>query len=146
MRALAALPLLSLAGLGPAAACALALGTPGTLALSADGTRLASSEGGVAATFTVLNLALDNATVTVSAPQIVQSPTGFNLGAASAEVAYSGAGLLGSVRQAYTASQTSFDVPGLLSVAALMRIDNRIVSAAGFAAGSYQTRTVVTCS
>ena len=55
-----------------AAACSLALSTGGTLALSGDATRLASTEpGGVGATFTVLNLSLGAATVTVSAPQWV---------------------------------------------------------------------------
>ena len=69
----------------PALGCSLTLGTAGTLALSADGTRLESTvAGGVAATFTVLNLSLGEATVTSNA--------------------------------------------------------------AGFAAGTYQTRTVVTCS
>lgn len=131
---------------GPAPACSLTLKTAGTLALSADGTRLESTApGGVAATFTVLNLSLGAATVTVT-PQWVSYPAGFGIGSASLAVAYSGTGLLGSVAQAYTTGQTQFEVPGLLSLAVVMTLNNRITRAAGFAAGTYQTRTVVTCS
>lgn len=131
----------------PALGCSLTLGTGGTLALSADGTRLESTvAGGVAATFTVLNLSLSEATVTVSPPQWVSYPAGFGIGAASLAVAYSGSGVLGGVAQGYTSAQTQFTVPGLLSLAVLMSINNRISNAAGFAAGTYQTRTVVTCS
>ena len=131
----------------PALGCSLTLGTAGTLALSADGTRLESTvAGGVAATFTVLNLSLGEATVTVSPPQWVSYPVGFGIGGASLAVAYSGTGVLGGVAQGYTTGQTQFSVPGLLSLAVLMSINNRISNAAGFAAGTYQTRTVVTCS
>jgi hypothetical protein len=131
----------------PVLGCTLSLGTAGTLALSSDGTRLESSvAGGVAATFTVVNLSLGTATVTVSPPQLVAYPAGFGVGSASLAVAYSGSGVLGSVNQGYTGSTTQFSVPGLLSLAVLMNVDNRISNTAGFAAGTYQTRTVVTCS
>ena len=132
---------------GPALGCSLALGTAGTLALSADGTRLESTApGGGAASFTLLNLSLSAATVTVAAPQWVSYPAGFGVGSASLAVAYSGSGVLGSVTQDYTGGATQFTVPGLLSLAVIMTINNRITRAAGFMAGTYQTRTVVTCS
>lgn len=130
---------------GQASACTLALGTNGTLALSSDGTRFGSGEGGVAATFTVLNLLSPAATVTVSPPTLVTSPSGFNAGSAQLQVAYSGAGLLSSVSQGYTSSQTGFAVAANLALTTLT-VNNRIVSSSGFASGTYQTRTVITCS
>lgn len=144
---LVALGLPLLMGANGASACSLALGTGGTLALSGDATRLASTEpGGIAATFTVLNLSLTAATVTVSAPQWVGYPAGFNVGAAQLAVAYTGSGVLGGVSQGYTGGNTQFNVPGLLSLAVLITVNNRISSAGGFASGTYSTRTVVTCS
>lgn len=146
---LKALPLLAMLcaalAAAPASACALALGTPGTLALSTDGTRFGSGEGGVPATFTVVNLLQPAATVTVAAPTLVTSPGGFNSGAAQLQVAYSGAGGLSGVNQGYTSSQTSFGVPANLGLTVLT-LNNRILSSSGFAPGTYQTRTVITCS
>ncbi len=140
------LVLLGLAA-APAEACTLALGTAGTLALSADGSRLASTEaGGIAATFTVVNLTLGTVNVIVSPPGWVDYPAGFAVAGAQLAVAYAGAGVLGAVSQPYTGTQTQFAVPGLLSLAVVMRLDNRIVSPAGFAAGTYRTRTLVTCA
>ena len=134
------------AGLAPAAACSLALGVGGTLALSADGARLGSDEaGGRAATFIVANLLGSAATLTVSPPVIASSPPGFNVGTARLFVAYSGVGLLASARQSYTSAQTAFGVPrGLAAVT--MTVNNRVANVSGFASGTYQTRTVVTCS
>ncbi len=142
-----ALGLALLIGTGDASACSLSLGTGGTLALSGDATRLASTEpGGIAATFTVLNLSLGAATATVSPPQWVAYPPGFNVGAAQLAVAYTGSGLLAGVSQGYTGGSTQFNVPGLLSLAVVMSVNNRISSAGGFASGTYSTRTTVTCS
>lgn len=142
-------PLLAAALLAtPASACGLALNTGGVLALSANGKIFGSGEvGGVPATFTVVNGLLDGPfTVTVEAPVLGAPPAGFQSGSAQVEVAYSGAGLLGSVSQGYISSRTSFNGPGLLSLAVVMTIHNRIRNDAGFASGTYTTKTVVTCS
>lgn len=132
---------------GPAAACTLTLNTGGTLALSADATRFGSDEaGGIPATFTVLNLSLGEATVTVDPRPLDVYPSGFDAGATRVYAAYSGVGLLAGVNRAYVSHPTSFKVPGLLSLAVIMTVNNRITSSKGFASGTYQTRTVITCS
>lgn len=143
-----ALPLLCavLFAASPAAACSLSLGVGGALGLSADGLRYGSGEaGGVAKTLTILNLGLSAATITVEAPGLTAWPSGFNAGSALVEVAYAGGGVLSGVNQPYTRDASQFQVPALLSVATLLTLHNRIVSTAGFASGSYQTRTIVTC-
>jgi hypothetical protein len=137
--------LLTLSSAQPARACAIALGTGGTLALSADGTRLGSGEGGVAGTFTVVNLISPAATLTVSPPVLVTAPPGFDSGGAQLQAAYFGAGLLSTVSQDYTAAPSSFVVAANLGLS-VVTLNNRIVSATGFASGTYQTRTVITCS
>ncbi|HZY69100.1 MAG TPA: hypothetical protein VFE52_10950, partial [Devosia sp.] len=84
-----------------AGACELALGLGGTLALSADATRLGSDEvGGAAKLLTIANVGLQSATVTVSAPTLNEYPSGFDASAALVSVSYSG--LLSGVQQAYT--------------------------------------------
>jgi hypothetical protein len=135
------------AAAAPAGACTLTLGTGGTLALSADGSRLASSEaGGAGASLTIVNLTLGAVDVIVSPPQWAGYPAGFDAGGAELAVAYAGSGVLGAVSQPYTTATTRFTVPGLLSLAALLRLDNRISAPRGFASGTYRTRTVVTCA
>lgn len=127
-----------------AATCTLALSTAGVLALSADAMRLASNEpGGLPAAITIASIGTN--TVTVSPPSLAAYPSGFDPGGASLAVAYAGAGLLSGVMQPYTGQQTSFEVPGLIGTV-ILSLDNRITTSTGFAAGQYQTRTVVTCS
>lgn len=124
--------------------CTLLVLTSGTLALSPDGTRLGSEEpGGLSATMTVGSIGAS--TLTVAAPTVIQSPAGHNGGSDLVEVAYQGTGLLGSANQSYTSAQTAVAVPNIVS-AVPVTIDNRVTNAAGFTAGTYQTRTVVTCS
>lgn len=132
----------------PVAACGLALGTGGVLTLSGDGKTLGSDQLlGVPSTFTVTNGLLDGAaTITVSAPTVSAYPPGFNIGGAQASIAYDGAGLLGSVHQGYTTSQSSFQIPGLLSLLVVMTINSRISSPTGFNQGTYNTKTTITCS
>lgn len=131
----------------PATACSIALTAAGTLALSGDATRLDSTvSGGAGAVLTLLNLNLSKATITVSAPSLNSYPPGFNPGAATTSVAYVGGGLLTGVNQGYTASGSTFELPALLSVASILTVHNRVVSTVGFSTGTYQTRTVITCS
>lgn len=133
-------------GAAPAqAGCTLLLVlNTGTLARSADGTRLASDEpGGVAAVVNIVSLG--SSTLTIAAPTLTQSPAGFNSGGSSVQVAYSGTGLLSAANQPYTTSQTSVTIPNIVSALPLT-INNRINSPSGFTSGTYQTRTVVTCS
>lgn len=148
MRHATPLTLLLLVGLaaGPAEAgiCTLVVLTPGTLAHSATGTRLGSEEaGGLPATMTVGSIGAS--TLTIGAPAIVQAPSGHPLGGDLVEIAYFGTGLLASANQPYTDGQTSVPVPNLTGVVAVT-FNNRITNAGGFSSGTYQTRTVVTCS
>lgn len=118
----------------------------GTLALAGNNTDLSTEGGGSPASFTVVNTDIFGATVTVGAPQWTQWPAAFSLASAQNQIAYVGTGVLGSVNQAYTASQTSFAVPGLLSLATLVTINNKLSNATGFRQGTYSTKTTVTCS
>jgi hypothetical protein len=138
------LPLALAAGPAQAGICTLLVLTPGTLALSPDGTRLGSTEtGGIAATMTVTSIG--SSTLTVGAPAVIQAPAGHATGSDLVEVAYVGAGLLAGANQSYTAAQTAVAVPNIVS-AVVLTINNRITNMTGFKAGTYQTRTVVTCS
>jgi hypothetical protein len=124
--------------------CTLIVATPGVLAMSSSGTQLGSEElGGVSAIMTVGSIGAS--TLTVDAPTVTQSPAGYNQGGQVVEVSYRGDGVLSSAVQAYTASQTQVAVPNLIN-AVTFTIDNRVTNSAGFPAGTYQTRTVVTCS
>jgi hypothetical protein len=123
--------------------CSVALATPGVLALSTDGTVFGSEEiGGVAAAVNIL--AVGNYTVTVDAPTRTAAPGGYNATGENIEVSYSGLTGLSLISQAYTSAITTFDIDNLpLSV---LVMHNRITNANGFVAGTYGTRTVVTCS
>lgn len=124
------------------ALCTLATGTDGTLGLSTDGGRLGSQEGlGLPGTVTIVSIGSNN--IQVAAPTRTQSPVGYNSSGEQLQVAYTGAGGLTLVNQAYTASTTQFSV-GTIALSVLT-IQNRILNANGFAPGAYQTQTVVTC-
>jgi hypothetical protein len=124
--------------------CSLALDTDGTLALSADGTILGSEETlGVPAA--VLVLSIGSNTIDVAAPaRISADPSGYDDTNETVEVSYGGLGGLAGVTQAYTEIATDFGV-GNIALSVLL-VNNRIVNPDGFAAGTYTTRTVVTCS
>jgi hypothetical protein len=134
----------------PASACGIAINTGGVLAPSSDYTRFASSEtGGVAASFTVSNTLFGgDFRVTVAPPVLISPPPdGFNTGTAQYAVSYTGVGLLNYVSQPYTTGSSHFDVSGLLgALAVVMTLHNRISNSSGIASGTYQTRTVITCS
>jgi hypothetical protein len=124
--------------------CTLLVLTPGTLAMSADGNRLGSEElGGLPATMTVGSVGAS--TLTFGAPTVTQSPAGHNPGGDLAEVSYSSVGVLAAVNHGYTSTQTQFPIPNIIGVVAVT-LHNRVTNASGFGPGTYQTRTVVTCS
>jgi hypothetical protein len=130
-----------------AATCLLTLPTGGALGLSPDASRMGSEEpGGGAGSITVAALG-DGLTLTF-APVLDQYPGGFDAGGADVQVAYSGTALLGSLQHGYSSGPTSTPVPNLLSLldTALIRVNTRIISPDGFAAGTYRVRVVVTCS
>jgi hypothetical protein len=123
--------------------CSVALTTPGVLALSADGTIFGSEEiGGLPAAVTIL--AVGSYTVTINAPTRIASPGGYDPTGESIEVSYSGLAGLGLINQAYTTGLTTFPIDTLPLSTLVM--NNRITNPTGFAAGTYETRTVVTCS
>jgi hypothetical protein len=128
------------------ALCALVVLTPGTLRLSADGVRLGSEEpGAVSATITVGSIG--SSTLTVAPPTITQTPPGHSTSGDLAEVSYQGSGLLSSINQGYTSAQTQVTVQNLgIGAVEVMTFNNRITNMSGFASGTYQTRTVVTCT
>ena len=138
--------LLVLAASPAHALCALVVLTPGTLRLSADGVRFGSEEpGGTSATMTVGSIG--PSTLTVAPPTVTQTPPGHNTGGDLAQVAYRGSGLLNAINQGYTSGQTQAAIQNLgIGAVEVMTINNRILNASGFTAGTYQTRTVVTCS
>ena len=126
-----------------AGVCTLALSLPGTLALSVDGTRLGSEEtGGIPATLTILSIGTN--TVTVAAPTRTASPAAYVPTGEVVEIAYNGLAGLAGVTHAYTASSSTFGINTLPLTIVLF--NSRITNANGFAAGTFTTRSVVTCS
>lgn len=123
--------------------CSLALGTPGLMALSADGTVLGSQEtGGVAATVSVLSIGAS--TLTIDAPTTQAAPAGYDATNETVEVAYTGASGLGGVSQAYTSALTT--VPLSTIPLSVMTVNAKVTNPDSFTDGAYTVRTVVTCS
>src|SRR6218665_2680817 len=123
--------------------CTLALATPGLLGLSTDGEVLGSEElGGLSATITILSIGSN--TVTVGAPTRTAAPGGYNASGEVIEVSYAGLGGLSLINEAYRTTSSNFAV-STLPLTALV-INTRITNPNGFDAGSYGTKTVVTCS
>ena len=124
--------------------CTLAVSTPGILALSSDGTTLGSNQpGGLAAMVTVISIGSN--TITVGAPSRTAQPSGYDGSGEQVEVAYSGVSGLSGIDQDWGTDSSSFTV-GMLVSATALTVHNRITNTSGFAQGSYQTKTVLTCS
>ena len=143
-----ALALVALLAPLPAFACTINLPTAGTLRNSMDNTVLGSQvNGSTPATVTMLLPLLQGVTIQVGAPSVAQSPGGYNATSETREVAYTAAviGLIQLANQPYTTTTTSFPVTGLGAVTVTMTLHNRVTNPNGFAAGSYTTRTIVTC-
>jgi hypothetical protein len=133
----------------PALACTLTLTGSGDLGMTlGNNTQLGSQLGnGSAATLTTLLPLVGGITIDVGAPTLVQQPAGYSFGTSTVEVAYT-AGVLNLVpikTQSYTTGATSFPTGLLGAVTFSMVLQNRVTNTAGFPAGHYRTRTVVTC-
>ena len=117
--------------------CTLAVPTPGTMTLSADGKTLGSDQSlGVPATVTVLSLGGNS--VTLSAPSLTASPVGYG-GGETVQMSYSGL-----ANHAYTTAQQTFSV-GIIPLTSLI-INMQVINNSGFAQGTYTAKTVLTCS
>lgn len=116
--------------------CVLTLTTPGVLAASADGTSLASDNGGVKATMSVIATGT-HPTISFTAPNST-GPAGWT-GNPTRFLAYSS--LLGA-NQPYTSGASQVAMTGLLDT---FTIDGKIVNASGFASGSYTLTSTATC-
>lgn len=119
--------------------CVLSLGPAGVMTASSGGTQISSQEsGGSAASLSIV--AIGSApTMSFSAPSLTSSPAGWSA-SPTVEISYTS---LGGANQAFT-SGASTATPGTLTDS--FTIHGRVTSAAGFAAGSYNLRTVATCS
>lgn len=117
--------------------CTLAVPTPGTMTLSADGKTLGSDQAlGIPATVTVLSLGGN--TVTLAAPTLTQSPVGYG-GGETVQMSYSGL-----ASHAYTTQQQTISL-GIIPITDLI-INMQVVNNSGFVQGTYKAKTVVTCS
>ena len=117
--------------------CTLAVPTPGTMTLSADGKTLGSDQAlGIPATVTVISLGSN--TVTLAAPTLTDSPGGYG-GGETVQMSYSGL-----ASHAYTTQQQTFSL-GILPITDLI-INMQVINAAGFIQGTYKAKTVLTCS
>jgi hypothetical protein len=117
--------------------CVLTVTTPGLIAVSANGTTMASTEvGGLPATMTVVATGA-TPTIQFSAPQAT-GPGGWG-GSPVASIAYTS---LGGANQAYTSSASSRAVGGLLDT---FTFNGRIQNATGFTTGTYTLATTATC-
>ena len=126
----------SLSGLIPNI-CVLTLTTPGTLAISTDGTRLSSQEsGGNAATLTVV-AAGANPGIQFSAPSL--NPPGGWSGSPTNQISYTSPG---GANQAYTSGASTYSMNRLLDT---LTIQGRVTSADGFIAGTYTLTSTATC-
>jgi hypothetical protein len=132
----------------PALACSINLPASGTLRNSMSNTVLGSQvNGNTPATVTMVLPLLSGVSVTVNAPTIAQSPSGYNPALETREVAYTAAviGLIQLANQGYTTTTTNFSTGLLGAVTLTMTMHNRVNNPNGFAPGTYTTRTVVTC-
>lgn len=119
--------------------CILTLGTTGLMTAAADGLSISSDHsGGTAATLTVVSIgALP--TINFAAPALTSSPAGWSA-SPTVQIRYTSTG---GANQAYTSSASSATL-SVLSDA--FTIHGKVISATGFAAGSYNLQTVATCS
>lgn len=131
---------------GPAAACDVAISTPGLLKLSGSGQTLGSGNAnGVPMLVVVSNLnVLSPTTITISNIRLDTTPAGF-----AAPVTYEGTysatwlltGSSGSI-----APQAQFTVPAILNLVVSITLNNTVTSTTGFKQGNYSTKTTITCS
>lgn len=111
--------------------------TPGILGAETDGRTLSSQgSGGTAATL-VVTATGGLPSLTFSAPTAT-TPAGFS-GSATPAISYSSSG---GILQPFTSALSSQTLNGLLET---VTVQGRISSTNGFASGTYNVRTTVTC-
>lgn len=119
--------------------CVLTSGATGVMTADVTGTRLASvNNGGSAATLSVVAIG-SLPTLSFSAPSLAVSPAGWSA-TPTLEIKYSS---LGGASQDFTSAASTATLGALNDS---FTVDGRVTSTTGFASGSYQLRTVVTCS
>ena len=120
--------------------CILTVSTGGTLGVSADSGRQIGSEeiGGIPATLAIVATG-GTPTLTVSAPTMSQRPAGY-AGSPTVSVRYTSTG---GANQAYTSGSSTYTSASALGDT--MTINMRAQDNNGFAAGTYQLTTNVTC-
>lgn len=131
---------------GPAMGCDVAVPTPGVLALSSDGQSLSSANpGGLASVVVISDLALfATTTITISNTRLDVAPGGFAAPVTYAAT-YSASWLAGSASGSL-ASNSSFTVLPLVSLAVTITLHNTVTSSTGFRQGSYTTKTTIQCT
>lgn len=129
---------------GALAACTVAIGTPGVMQLSADGTSL-SSETGVASVMTITDINLLGSQITISNPRLDSGP---NVPGATVEASYAATWLLGvgHASGGFSSTSRSFSVPGVANLVVTLTLNSRVLSSTGFSEGTYTTKTSVDCS
>ena len=120
--------------------CTLALVTPGTLGLAADGSLGTSA--GTPAALTVLSVGAN--TLTINPPIWVTPAGGYTAGTETFEIGYFGLSGFGVADQALTTAITTRNISTLPLSSLTMQA--RVTNSLGFAAGTYSIKAVVTCS
>jgi hypothetical protein len=126
--------------------CSIEGHTDGDLGIDlTSGGTILTSEAPYGAAGTVTIRATGSNFVNVSAPTRTAQGAGYIGTGEVLQVKYLGVGTLNTVSQGWTNAGTSKPATSLL--AAVVSIDNRITNTAtGFPMGTYQTKTVVTCT
>jgi hypothetical protein len=128
-----------------AASCTLLALTSGVLALNPVTYQRLGSEEGIGLPATISIATVGTALITVSPPVLFNYPAGYVPSGDLNEVAYTGIGLISNANHGYTSQATSFTAPNII-VPAVLTVQNRVTTASNFRAGTYETRTTITCS
>ena len=125
--------------------CSVLAKTNGTLRLNTSGDAMTSEvlSGGTPGSITLLSIG--NNRISVSAPVRTGQGAGYVASGEAIEVSYLGASGLSLVNQAFTPSASFVDATGAIS-ASVLTVNNRIVNTNGFTAGTYSTKTTITCA
>lgn len=119
--------------------CVLTLGSGGVMTPASSGTVIGSEQsGGSAAVLTVVAIGAFP-TIAFSAPSLTTSPPGWT-GSPTNEIRYTSTG---GANQAYTALASERTATTLNDT---FTIHGRVTNTTGFAAGTYNLRSVATCS
>jgi hypothetical protein len=120
--------------------CTLALSTPGVLGLATDGSLATSA--GLPAVLAILSVGAN--TLTVNPPVWVSTPGTYTAATEEFQAGYLGLSGLGLADQVLTNVVTTRAINTL--PLSLLTMNIRIDNSAGFGAGTYQAKVVVTCS